>query len=91
MEKVLNGSVGGKMKQQALWFIQLEKERILHNYLSGCASKDQAVGGLNTLYQIASYLHDKDVMKNLWLSIVDIQNARFPGLRSSGAPGTIGL
>jgi len=88
---ILTGSTGGKLKQQALWFIQLEKERILKNYYNGCASKDNAVGGLNTLYQIASYIEDMDCMKNLWLSIVDIQNARFPGLRSSGATETVGL
>lgn len=76
-------SVGSKVKQYALWFIQLEKERILHNFYNGTTSREQAIGGLNTLYQIASHIHDVECMKNLWLCITDVRNSLFPELRSS--------
>jgi len=91
LENVLMGSIGGKARQQALWFVQLEKERILHNYHLGCASKDHALGGLSTLYHIASRIEDVDCMKNLMVTISDIRNSRLPGLRFPGSPQLVGL
>lgn len=91
MENIVTGFVEGRVRQQALWFIHREKERILDNYFRGVTGKEQAIGGLHTLYQIASYIRDTDCMRNLWLSIADIQNARFPGLRPSERTGLTGL
>ncbi len=91
MENVLLGSIGGKAKQQALWFVQLEKERILHNYHLGCATKDHALGGLSTLYQLASRIEDVDCMKNLMMTISDVQSSRLPGLRLPGTSQLIGI
>jgi hypothetical protein len=65
-----------RVKQQALWFIQLEKERVLHNFHNGTTGKEQTVGSLNTLYQIASHINDMECMKNLWQCIADVRNAK---------------
>jgi len=77
---MLFSTVGPKVKQQALWFIQEEQEKILHNHAVGAVTRDHAVGALSMLYQIASRLRDMECMRNLQQTITDIRSVRFPGL-----------
>ena len=77
---MFSSAIGPKVKQQALWFIQEERERILHNHAVGAVTRDHAVGALSTLFQIASRLRDMDCMRNLQRTISEIRSAKFPGL-----------
>jgi hypothetical protein len=61
--------INSKVKQEALSFIQLEKERVLHNFENGTIDREQTIGSLNTLYQIASHMKDMECMKNLCQTI----------------------
>jgi hypothetical protein len=70
-------TICGKVRKQALRFIQLEKERVLQNFENGTTCKDQTIGSLNTLYQIASHVNDMECMKNIWQSIANVRNAKF--------------
>jgi hypothetical protein len=70
-------SMSATMKMQAMRFIQVEKARVLQNYENGTVGKEQSVGSLNTLYQMASYLEDVECMKELWHLIHSIQHAGF--------------
>lgn len=54
-----------RMSKEALVFIQMEQERTLQNVENGTISKEQAIGSLNTLFQIASYIEDKESMVQL--------------------------
>jgi hypothetical protein len=76
-------TLSNMMKQQALWFIQLEKERVLHNYHNGTTTIDQTVGSLNTLFQIASYIKDLECMKNIWQSIMNVRTGTFKQIQSN--------
>ncbi|MCI3926232.1 hypothetical protein MO973_39215 [Paenibacillus sp. TRM 82003] len=62
-------------KLDAKRFIRAERSRVLQNYETGAICKDQAVGSLNTLYQIASYSEDREGMRELWTLIHSIRNA----------------
>ncbi|WP_199616240.1 hypothetical protein [Paenibacillus alkalitolerans] len=67
----------GKIRKQALRFIHLEKQRVLQNFENGTTDKDQTIGSLNTLYQIASHVNDMECMKNIWQAIANVRNAKF--------------
>jgi hypothetical protein len=60
---------------QALWFITLEQQRIIANFRSGVIGQEQAIGGLNTLYQMASEIKDVDTMKSLCMLTSKIRTA----------------
>jgi hypothetical protein len=65
------------MKMEAMRFIQVEKARVLQNFENGTVNKDQAIGSLNTLYQMASHTEDIECMKELWNLIHSIRHASF--------------
>lgn len=71
-------------KRLALWFIRKERKKIVHNYSVGSLSRDQAVGGLYTLLQIASYIHDVGWMRRLSATIAAVRGSAVPGLLPGG-------
>jgi hypothetical protein len=75
--KASGHTTSATMKMQAMRFIQVEKARILQNYENGTVGKEQSVGSLNTLYQMASHMEDVECMKELWHLIHSIQHAGF--------------
>ncbi|MCI3922578.1 hypothetical protein MO973_20305 [Paenibacillus sp. TRM 82003] len=62
-------------RQQALWFIQSEKERVLRNVENGTTDRTEAIGSLGTLYQIASLIGESDIMSNVWQTITALRSA----------------
>ncbi|WP_274361345.1 hypothetical protein [Paenibacillus thermotolerans] len=57
--------INGRLKITALSFIYDEKERTVQNLKSGTISKENAIGSIGTLYQIASHLKDAETMSKL--------------------------
>ncbi|MHA6482229.1 hypothetical protein ACX1C1_10065 [Paenibacillus sp. strain BS8-2] len=51
------------LKKRTAWFIRKEIERVVSNLKNGVVGKEHALGGLNTLHQIASTLKDGDSMQ----------------------------
>lgn len=70
-----HGTMKAAGKLDARRFIRAERARVLENYENGSICKEQAVGSLSTLYQIASYSEDLEGMKELWTLIHSIRNA----------------
>ena len=53
------------IKSRALWFINQEIEPVLRELESGIVSKDQAIGSLNTVFNISSDIKDINHMKTI--------------------------
>lgn len=70
-----HGTMKAASKLDARRFIRSERTRVLQNYENGTICKEQTVGSLSTLYQIASFSEDMEGMKELWTLIHSIRNA----------------
>jgi hypothetical protein len=57
--------VNNIIKTRALWFINQEIERILKDLESGTINKDQAIGSLNTIFNIASGIEHVKFMQKI--------------------------
>jgi hypothetical protein len=64
-------------QNEALQFIDWEKDRVLVNFTNGITSKEHTLGSLNTLYQMASYVKDKESMTTLWETITKVKHAKW--------------
>jgi hypothetical protein len=69
---------GKGLKTRILWFINQEIERTLINLESGVISKEQAIGSLSTVYQLASQLEDPPRMKTICSILADIRDIKTP-------------
>jgi hypothetical protein len=59
---------------RALWFMNQEIERILGDLERGVLNKDQAIGSLTTIFNIASGVEDVNYMQNICRIIGYIRN-----------------
>ena len=57
--------INQRIKTRASWFINEEMERVMGDLESGIISKDQAVGSLNTLFNISSGIEDVKHMQTI--------------------------
>jgi hypothetical protein len=64
------------VKKEAIRFIHCEQERILQNLRNGSVCRENALGGLSTLFQIASHIKNKDYMKSLCVLIAQIRSEK---------------
>lgn len=80
------------MRTKALWFISRERERTVNNWRDGTIGKEQAIGSINMLYQIAAEIDDAEAMRELCRLTAKIRSAdhRLGPLDPAGFPQRIG-
>ncbi|WP_248927741.1 hypothetical protein [Paenibacillus hamazuiensis] len=67
------------MRRKALqWFIEEEKRRVLGNWANGTTGKEQAIGSLNTLYQLAAAAGDVQAMRDISTTTAQVRAAAIP-------------
>jgi hypothetical protein len=57
--------VSTDIRMRAIWFINKEVERLLHDLEGGVINKEQSIGSLNTLFNIASGIEDGRYMRRI--------------------------
>ncbi|SDO54502.1 hypothetical protein SAMN04487897_11681 [Paenibacillus sp. yr247] len=67
------------IKSRAVWFINNEIERVLRDLESGIIKKDQAIGSLNTLFNVSSGIEDTTHMQLVCRIITYLRTTNFYG------------
>lgn len=62
------------IKIRAIWFINHEIKQVLRNLESGVVNKDQAIGSLNTLFNVSSGIEDTKQMQAICRIITYIRS-----------------
>ena len=68
------------LNHEFMQFIDWERDRVLLNFTSGITNKEHTLGSLNTLYQMASYIKDKDCMSTLWETITKVKHSKWTSI-----------
>ncbi|NOU91707.1 hypothetical protein GC093_00440 [Paenibacillus sp. LMG 31456] len=69
--------INNVIKTKAMGFINQEIERLLTELERGLISKDEAIGGLNTVYNIASGIEDVKYMQTICKIIAYIRSKNY--------------
>ncbi|MCR8630001.1 MULTISPECIES: hypothetical protein [Paenibacillus] len=69
--------INSVIKTKAMGFINQEIERLLSELERGLISKDEAIGGLNTVYNIASGIEDVKYMQTICRIIAYIRSRNY--------------
>ncbi|NOV02665.1 hypothetical protein [Paenibacillus planticolens] len=67
------------MKSRAVWFVKSDIERVLRDLESGIITRDQAIGSLNTLFNISSGIEDTMYMQMICRITAYIRTTSFYG------------
>lgn len=67
------------MKSRAVWFVKSELERVVRDLESGIITRDQAIGSLNTLFNISSGIEDTLQMQMICRMTAYIRSTSFFG------------
>lgn len=67
------------IKSRAVWFVKSELERVLRDLESGIITRDQAIGSLNTLFNISSGIEDAAHMQMICRITAYIRATNFYG------------
>lgn len=65
------------IKIRALWFINHEIKRVLRDLESGVVNKDQAIGSLNTLFNVSSGIEDTKHMQAICRIIAYLRSTNY--------------
>ncbi|MCA0753626.1 hypothetical protein KP806_01075 [Paenibacillus sp. N4] len=68
--------INSTLKKRVVWFIHSEVERVLSNLKNGAVNKDNALGSLSTLFQVASSTKDADSMEYICTVIDHIRSSK---------------
>lgn len=67
------------LKSRAVWFVKSEMERVVRDLEGGIITRDQAIGSLNTLFNISSGIEDTMQMQMICRMISYIRSTSFYG------------